>query len=61
MESLDRVIAMTKDNLENLETDSAELESVAVHRDVPKEEAVVKPVRGRKKRHRDRHLAKESR
>jgi hypothetical protein len=37
----------------NLEDRKSEVE----HREVPKEDVVVKSVKGRKKRHRDRHLA----
>jgi hypothetical protein len=33
------------------------MESGSEHREVPKEDAVVKPVKGRKKRHRDQYLA----
>jgi hypothetical protein len=38
---------------------SEEMESGAEHQEGPKEDAVVKPVKGRKKRHRDRNLATE--
>jgi hypothetical protein len=40
-----------------IQPDSAELESVPLHQEVPMEDAIVKPVGGRKKRHRGRHLA----
>jgi uncharacterized protein (DUF3084 family) len=39
--------------LDGREPTSMEMESVAVHEEVPKEEAAVKPVRALKKRHRD--------
>jgi hypothetical protein len=39
------------------EADSAELEFVAMHREAAMEDAVVKPVAGRKKWHKGRHLA----
>jgi hypothetical protein len=42
-----------------LEADSAGPEFVAVHREVPKEDASVKPVGRRKKRHRGRNLEAE--
>jgi hypothetical protein len=40
-----------------LEANSEELEILAEHRKVPKENAAVKPVGGLRKRHRSRHLA----
>jgi hypothetical protein len=39
------------------EVDSVELGFIAMHRKAPMEDAVVKPVRGRKKQHRGQHLA----
>jgi hypothetical protein len=36
---------------------ATESEAVAEHKEVPKEQAAVKPVRSLKKRHGDRHLA----
>jgi hypothetical protein len=56
----EQMIAMTKVNREKMEAtdlkaNPEEMESESEHREVPKEDAVVKPVRGRKKRHRDRH------
>jgi hypothetical protein len=50
-----------KADRETTEADSAELGSVAVHREVPKEDVIVKPVGGRKKRHRGRNLAADRR
>jgi hypothetical protein len=40
-----------------INTSLEEMKSVAVHEEVPKEEATVKPVRAPKKQHRGRHLA----
>jgi hypothetical protein len=41
----------------DLEANPEEKESAAVHEEVPKEEATVKPVGALKERHGDRHLA----
>jgi hypothetical protein len=49
--------AIKKANPEKMEADSAELEAVAVHRRVPVEDVILKPVGGRKKRHGGRHVA----
>jgi hypothetical protein len=43
---LEQIIVMKKSNLEKLEANSAELDSVAVHPVVPIEGAIVKPVVG---------------
>jgi hypothetical protein len=42
----------TEAAIEKIEPDSVTMQSVAEHREAPEEDAVVKPVRGRKKRHR---------
>jgi hypothetical protein len=41
---------------ENMEGSPEDTESIAVHEDIPKEEAAVQPVRALKKRHGDRRL-----
>jgi hypothetical protein len=41
----------------DLKANPEEMESESGHREISKEDAVAKPVKGRKKRHRDRHLA----
>jgi hypothetical protein len=56
-----RVECETKTNQEkmeamNLKGNPEELECQSDHWEVPKEDAVVKPVKGRKKQHRDWHL-----
>jgi hypothetical protein len=43
--------------LDKMEAKAGELQSVAVHQEVPKEEAAVKPIRALKKRYGERHLA----
>jgi uncharacterized coiled-coil DUF342 family protein len=45
--------------LESKEPPSVQIESIAVHQEVPKEGAVVNTVRALKKRHGDRHLPVE--
>jgi hypothetical protein len=57
MEPIDR-IAMKKFNRGKIETmalkaNPEEMESESEHREVPKEDAIVKPVKGRKKRHKE--------
>jgi hypothetical protein len=59
---LEQMIAMTKANREkmdatDLKANPVDMESKSEHRDIPKEDAVVKPVIEQKKKHRDRHLA----
>jgi hypothetical protein len=59
---LEQTIAITKTNQEQMEdTDlkgnPEEMECELEHWEVPKEDAIVKLVKGRKKRHRDRKLA----
>jgi hypothetical protein len=51
----------TEAAMEKIEPDSGTLQSVAEHREVPNEYDVVKPVRGRKKRHRGRQQAERRR
>jgi hypothetical protein len=46
----------TEANMEKIQPDPGMMQSVDEQQEVPKEDAVVKPVRGRKKRHRDRKL-----
>jgi hypothetical protein len=46
-----------KTDVTDLKANPEEMQSESEHREVPKEYAAVKPVRGRKKRHRGRHLA----
>jgi hypothetical protein len=46
----------TEAALEKTEPDSGMMQSVGEHREVSKEDAIVKPVKGRKKRHRGRKL-----
>jgi hypothetical protein len=48
---------MTEACLESKEPTSLETESIAVHEEIPKEEAVVKTVRELRNRHGDWHLA----
>jgi hypothetical protein len=45
----------TEANTEKTEPDRGMMQSIAEHQVVPKEKAVVKPVKGRKKRHRGRN------
>jgi hypothetical protein len=59
---LEQMIAMTKTNQEKMEAtdfmgNPEEMECESEHREVPKEDVVVKPVKGRKKRHRGGKLA----
>jgi hypothetical protein len=42
---------------EKIEPDSGMTQSIAEHQEAPKEDAIVKPVEGRKKRHRARKQA----
>jgi hypothetical protein len=58
MEPIYRAIAiLEKMEDTDLKANPEEIESESERRKFRKEEAVVKPVKGRKKRHRDRHLA----
>ena len=57
MESIDRAIAISeKTESMDLKANPEEMESDSGHREIHKEDAVVKSDKGRKKRHRDRHL-----
>jgi hypothetical protein len=51
----------TEASLDRKEPTSVETKSVAVHEEVPKEDAAVKPVGGLRKRHRSRNLPAERR
>jgi hypothetical protein len=44
---------VTKTDTEKIEPDSGMMQFVAEHQEVPKEDAIVKPVEGRKKQHRN--------
>jgi hypothetical protein len=55
----DTCLEKTEACLESKEWTSLGIESVAMHEEVPKEEATVIPVRSLKKRHGDRHVAVE--
>jgi hypothetical protein len=48
---------VTERDMEKIETDPGMVQSVAEHQDDPEEVSIVKQVKGRKKRHRDRKLA----
>lgn len=52
-EMMDTNQAMTKMNQEKMD----DMESKMEHQEVPKEDTIVKPVKGQKKRHRGRKLA----
>jgi hypothetical protein len=58
MDPIDRAIAiLEKMEDTSLKANTEEMESELEHWEVPKEDGIVKPVKGRKKRHWDRHLA----
>jgi hypothetical protein len=57
----DTTTCQEKTDATDLVANPEEKESATVHKEVPKEEAAVKPVRALKKRHGDRHLAVEGR
>jgi hypothetical protein len=48
---------VTGANPEKIEPDLGKMQSVEEHQEIPKENSIVKPVKGRKKRHRDRKPA----
>jgi hypothetical protein len=47
----------TKADTEKAETNPGMMQSIGEHREVPKEEATIMPVRGLRKQHRDWNLA----